>query len=110
MPSRIRPLPVLWLTSAPTPMPIASRYRIGCRNEVSMFERQIRRYTAKFHSTMRSGAGVLISDGSAHSTPSLDQRAPGEVQEHVFQRAPPHQRALRLGTVGDRLGQRFVAV
>src|SRR4051794_3615561 len=95
-------------TSAPTPNPMPSRYRNGCTNEPSTLERQTARYDRSCASQTRTGAGVVnVRDMRASS---VDERAAGETEEHVFERAPPHQCRLGLGAAVVDLVQRRLAV
>ena len=74
-------------TSAPTATPSPSRYSNGCTNEANTLLTQNRRNDGR------------VPEGDAHrnrvsTSPSLvDQRATGEVQEHVFEAGASHQGA-----------------
>src|SRR5258706_6614800 len=81
---------------------MARRYSAGCTNAEKARPCQRRLKMRASRSTTRSMGRLMVA--------SLLQRAPGEGEEHVLERAPPHVRRLDVDPAGRELLQRGVAV
>src|SRR5258708_3284438 len=81
---------------------MATRYSAGCTNAEKARPCHRRLKTRASRSTTRSIGRLIVA--------SLLQRAPGEREEHVLERAPPHVGGLDADPARRKLSQRGAAV